>query len=114
MKFFTKLNKHTVIMTESQVKALQEEIKVATAKEKDANTHTMQADFKKFKKCPKCGAQMPFLMSIYDDEGNELSHNDNVIGITDENGKWKPTEFQAYGIWRCPKCFYVEAESNMS
>lgn len=113
MKFFTKLGKHTVIMTESQVKTIQEEIKVATAKEKDANTHTMQADFKKFKKCPKCGAQMPFLMSVYDEEDGKPPYS-NVIGTIDEKGKWKPTEFQAYGIWRCPKCFYVEAESNMA
>ena len=65
MKLFTNPNKHTVVITEQQMKNITEAIKVSTAEEPDANTHTMQADFKKFKKCPKCGTQMPFLMSIY-------------------------------------------------
>lgn len=111
MKLFTNTNKHTVVITEQQMKNITEAIKVSTAEEPDANTHTTQADFKKFKKCPKCGTQMPFLMSIYD----EYDEKDNrVIGHCDEDGKWDKTEYQAFGIWQCPKCFHVESESNMA
>lgn len=111
MKLFTNPNKHIIVITEHQMKKLNEGIKVSTAEEPDANTHTTQADFKKFKKCPKCGAQMPFLMSIYDEYDKDDTRN---IGHCDENGKWSKTEYQAFGIWQCPKCFHTEAESNMA
>lgn len=111
MKLFANLNQHNVVITEQQVKDISEAIKVATAEEPDANIHTTQADFKKVKKCPKCGAEMPFLMSIFD-ENDETDKK--VIGQCDKEGNWKRTEYQAFGIWQCPKCFHVEAESNMA
>ena len=98
------------ILTDEEINNITEAIKVSTAKDPDANKHTTQKDFDKIKKCPKCGADMPFLMSIYDE------HNDNdnsQIGRV-ENGKWTTTEYQAFGIWQCPKCFHVEAEGNMA
>lgn len=110
MKIFTNPNKHTVVITERQEKELNEAIKVSTAEEEGANKHSTQAEFKKTKKCPKCGAEMPFLMSIYDDYDKK---DNRVIGHCDENGKWEKTEYQAFGIWKCPKCYHVEAESNM-
>ena len=99
------------ILSDKEIENITEAIKVSTAEEPDANTHTTQADFKKFKKCPKCGTQMPFLMSIYDEHDEK---DNRVIGHCDEDGKWDKTEYQAFGIWQCPKCFHVESESNMA
>lgn len=99
------------ILSDKEVENITEAIKVSTAEEPDANTHTTQTDFKKFKKCPKCGAQMPFLMSIYDEHDD---NDDRLIGRCDAEGNWDTAEYQAFGIWQCPKCFHTEAESNMS
>lgn len=111
MKIFSNINKRTVVITESQARSLMAEgIKVATAKDKDATKHSMQKEFDKVKKCPKCGADMPFLMSVYDDC---KKNSEQQIGKV-EDGKWHETECQAFGIWQCPECSNVEAESNMA
>lgn len=110
MKIFTNPNRKTVIISEKQYRALNEAIKVSTAQEPDATEHSTQKEFDKIKKCPKCGADMPFLMSIYDEHDDK---DDRQIGRV-ENGKWTTTEYQAFGIWQCPKCFHTEAESNMA
>ena len=114
MKLFTNPNKHTVVITEQQMKAFKEvseAIKVSTAEEPDATAHSTQKEFARFKKCPKCGAHMPFLMAIYDEHDKD---DGRVIGHCDEDGNWEETEYQAFGLWQCPKCYHVEAESNMA
>lgn len=110
MKIFTNPNRKTIIISEKQVHGLNEAIKVSTAQEPDATEHSTQKEFDKIKKCPKCGADMPFLMSIYDEHDDK---DDRQIGRV-ENGKWTTTEYQAFGIWQCPKCFHTEAEHNMA
>ncbi len=110
MKLFTNPNKKTIVLNTKQVANLSEAIKVSTAQEPDANEHSTQAPFEKIKKCPKCGADMPFLMSIYDESDDK---DKRQIGRV-ENGKWKETEYQAFGIWQCPKCFHTVAEANMA
>lgn len=96
---------------------LNESIEVHTAKEPDAREYTTQADFPKLKKCSKCGKDSFFLMTISDQRNKDLKcgeQDTDVIGALDDDGNWKPTEYQAIAVYKCPHCFHMDALNNMA
>lgn len=96
---------------------LNESIEVHTAKEPDAREYTTQADFPKLKKCSKCGKDSFFLMTISDQRNKDLKdggQDTDVIGSLDDDGKWKPSEYQAVAVYKCPHCFHMDTLNNMA
>lgn len=96
---------------------LNESIEVHTAKEPDGREYTTQADFPKLKKCSKCGKDSFFLMTISDQRNKDLKDGEqdtDVIGSLDDDGNWKPSEYQAIAVYKCPHCFHMDTLNNMA
>ena len=100
-----------VYITEKQFgHILKEEISLKTAEDKGAREQTYQADFPETVKCPHCGKESVFQFSVMDKDGKSKKQ----LGIVGKDGKWKETEFQAYGVYQCPYCYKSTALNNMA